>query len=61
MCFKKNNQPARLEKKSSNFDDLKLVLTIPEIWVIVSFVVAFIIIVLFAFLNRNAFWYNVPL
>lgn len=62
MCFKKNNKPVRLEKKSSsNLDDLRLVLTIPEIWVIVGFVVIFILVILLAFLNRNSFWYNVPL
>ena len=60
MCFRKNNKPARLEKREPTwFDDLKIIMKQPEFWLYLAFMVIFILLIIFAMNEaRMYFVYN---
>lgn len=51
MCFKKKNEPIRLEKKepNKNLEMLKFLMKQPEFWLILFVIIAMIICIILAF------------
>ena len=56
MCFKrkKENEPVRLNKQQ---DDRKIIIT-PEMLVVIIFTICFILAIIFAWIGKGAYYYN---
>lgn len=55
MCFKREeNKPVRLNKKQ---DSRKIIIT-PEMLVVILFTIFFILAIIFAWIGKGAYYYN---
>ena len=56
MCFKKRNEPVRLNKKES-----REVIIPAEAWIMLAFIVIFIVAIAIAWMSRSYYFYNMEL
>ena len=55
MCFKREeNEPVRLNKKQ---DGRKIIIT-PEMLVLLMFIICFVLAIIFAWIGKGAYYYN---
>lgn len=56
MCFRKRNEPVRLNKKES-----REIIISTEAWIMLAFIVIFIVAIVIAWMSRSYYFYNMEL